>query len=344
MKIVNLPDDAAISAETVFTLKEEKAPGAIDFRKRHDVLDFMGVRCQMVYPGLFGLNAAVFYGCADDTRFYGTVTGDRRGYARKLLDAHNDWCARQSRAHDRFRFVAVLLGDSPDALVADARRLINAGVRAFWLPCHTPPGGRSPAHLDLDPLWALLADAGAPVLSHVGDGKFLATTIWREAREFEGWKTGGEFTIDPWSLCSYHLSTQNFLTTMIMGGVFERHPTLKFAAAEVGAYWVGQLGQLMDLWYANNRKFMQVGGTCTLTMKPSEYLRRNVRVSGFDIEDIGAYIDQFGMPEIYCYTADFPHHEGGKRPMETFLASIRRHGPDVIRGFFVDNGKMLFAN
>ena len=42
---------------------------------------------------------------------------------------------------------------------ANARKMIDQGIRAVWLMSSVPPGGVSPAHSSLDPLWSLLADA-----------------------------------------------------------------------------------------------------------------------------------------------------------------------------------------
>jgi hypothetical protein len=43
------------------------------------------------------------------------------------------------------------------------------------------------------------------------------------------------------------------------------------------------------------------------------------------------------------------HHEtqrleGGKRPIEAFTDSLRNHKPEVLRKFFVENGRLLFPD
>jgi len=40
-----------------------------------------------------------------------------------------------------------------------ARELIDNGVRAIWMPSGMLPGGKSPAHPDLDPFWTMMEDA-----------------------------------------------------------------------------------------------------------------------------------------------------------------------------------------
>jgi hypothetical protein len=81
-------------------------------------------------------------------------------------------------------------------------------------------------------------------------------------------------------------------------------------------------------------------------MKPSEYIRRNVRVAPFGFEDVGDYIARYGMPELYCYGSDFPHLEGGVDPMGKAVESFERHGisEDIMKMYFVDNAKLLMPN
>ena len=208
------------------------------------------------------------------------------------------------------------------------------------------PGGRSPADPELDPLWDTLAAANAALLAHIGDqSQFLATFAWRNAPAFEGYKVGGEFSLDPWTLSSLHLAARNFVATLVLGGVFERHPTLRFGCCELGAAWIGPLAASLDMWNANSRAFGQSGVTLVrLREHPSDYIRRNVRIAAFDFENVGAYIDGQGLHEVYCYASDFPHVEGGTAPMQRFSDSLSRHGPAVNRKFFVENGAWLLPD
>jgi predicted TIM-barrel fold metal-dependent hydrolase len=243
--------------------------------------------------------------------------------------------------------VGVALAAEVDALYAEVKRMVDGGVRAVWIPSAALPGGVSPAHSKLDPVWDLLQAADTPVLAHVGaDFEFLKTAAWRDAPAFVGWKAGEEFQMDPWTLSTLHLPVQNFLATMVLGGVFERFPRLRFGACEVTAQWVGPLAQNLDLWHANSRKFTlgDMSGALPIRLKPSEYIRRNTRFSLFDIEPVDAYIDQFAMPELYCYASDYPHPEGGRNPMGDISGKVAKFGPEVMRKVFVENGEWLLPN
>ena len=341
-------DDTEITADSVWNTKFARAPGAFDLERRVEVLDFTGVRRQMMFPGSIGLYAVSFYfRCDQFPDMLKSITGDRKAYALELVRAYNDWCIRVARQTDRIRPVGVALADTVDALYGECKRLIDHGVRVVWLPSAALPGGVSPAHPDLDRVWEMLAAADVPVMAHLGaDADFLMTTAWRNAPAFVGWKAGEEFQMDPWTLSTLHLPVQNFLATMVLGGVFERHPRLRFGSCEVLAQWVGPLAQLLDFWNSHSRKFSldNMEGELPITMKPSDYIRRNVRFALFDIEPVDVYIEQFGMPEIYCYSSDYPHPEGGRNPMGDISGKLERFGPDIMRKVFVENAEWLLPD
>jgi hypothetical protein len=112
------------------------------------------------------------------------------------------------------------------------------------------------------------------------------------------------------------------------------------------AQWVGPLAQNLDFWHSHSRKFSldNMEGELPITMKPSDYIRRNVRISLFDIEPVDVYIEQFDMPEIYCYSSDYPHPEGGKNPMGDISGKLERFGPDIMRKVFVENAEWLLPD
>ena len=67
------------------------------------------------------------------------------------------------------------------------------------------------------------------------------------------------------------------LTFLIWAGVFERHPKLKVAVTESTTIWVPELLQLLDFRYEDTPYSAKLGNyTSHLSMKPSDYFRRNV--------------------------------------------------------------------
>ncbi|MCB2048949.1 MAG: amidohydrolase family protein [Novosphingobium sp.] len=342
---LNYPDFAgdvmAMNADTVWTAKGSPAPGAVDFERRLELMDFTGVDRQLVFPGGVAIMASFLYNFPVEYGFMQDFDGDRKVYGRQLIDASNQWAVRTASISSRLRPIAALIGDTPEELIASARSLIEQGIRTVWLMSSVPPGGVSPAHSSLDPLWSLLADAQITATLHIGsEGGFLKSEVWGDAESFDGYKVGVEFDLSPWRLSIQHLPSQNFLATMITGGVFERHPGLRFGVIELGSFWIGPLAQMLDLWHDNGETFGP-NAAVRLSMRPSEYIARNVRVTAFPFEPVDDYIDKFGLEDVYCYASDFPHLEGGKHSMHRFAARLERLGPAIMEKFFVTNGSWL---
>lgn len=338
-------DDAEINSYNVNHLKYEKAPGSFDLKRRVEVMDFMGIQRQLMYPGNIGIYAIGLLSRQNDESYLGTITGDRPSYARKVINTYNDWCVQVFKDFDRLRPVGILAEDSVEALIKTSKRLIKNGIAGLWIPTDRPPANLSPASPKLDPFWSLLAESSTPVLAHIGpevNAGPLKTQVWRDAPAFEGWKIGREFSLDPWTMANMHLGTQIFLMTMVLGGVFERHPTLRFGSAEYCGHWVGPLAENMDRFFSTTRLAQSKGRV--LTEKPSEYMRRNVRVACFDFERVGTYIERYGLEDIYCYASDYPHIEGGTDAINNFNNSLASQSTAVHTKFFVENGRLLMPD
>jgi predicted TIM-barrel fold metal-dependent hydrolase len=335
--------DSMAIGEDIWTVKGPLAPGAVNPERRLAVMDLMGIDRQLMFPtsvALYGMGLMLYpaeYG------FLRRFTGDRRETGRALCHAYNQWIARRAVFSDRVRPVAVLYGDTPEELMSVTKSVIASGVKAVMLMSSVLPGGQSPASDLLDPFWKMLTDAGVVVTLHIGaEGGFLKTDRWRDAPAFEGYRVHAELNFDPWRLSIGSWPAENFITSMVLGGVFERHPKLRLGAIELGAFWIGPMVEKLDHIHA--MKSAAIGpGVYRLPEKPSDYIRRHLSITPMVGEPVDRYIQRYGMEEIYCFSSDYPHIEGGRNPVETFYNSVKDLGPDMVEKFFVSNGARLLA-
>ena len=91
-----------------------------------------------------------------------------------------------------------------------------------------------------------------------------------------------------------------------MGGVFERFPRLRFGILEFGTAWIGKACERMDTW----ADFLAKVGK-TYELKPSEFVRRNVRAGPFPTENLPQIVDRYGLKEIWCFSTDYGRTENG---------------------------------
>jgi len=339
-----------MTQENVWTLRHTGAPGAFDMHRRLEAMDLMGVRSQLIFPsyGLWGQILSTPEGGGPIASSLSRIMGDipieeMREIGFAATDEWNDWCVRTSAlAPDRLRPVGMLKAPRDlDDLMEQARSLIERGLKGILINSGAPLAGLSPAAKALDPFWAMMSAEDVPVLAHVGsDLGFLQSSEWSNAAAFARRKLSIEIGHEPYSLATAHLPVEHFLTVMVLGGVFERHPGLRFGAIELGAHWLGPLADNLDMWAERvfARRIKDV-----LSQKPSAYLARNVRVTPHAIvEPVDLFFRRY--PELvscYCYSTDYPHIEGGthiNRKLYDLLAPL---GDDVLNRYFVENGKWL---
>jgi predicted TIM-barrel fold metal-dependent hydrolase len=103
---------------------------------------------------------------------------------------------------------------------------------------------------------------------------------------------------------------------------------------EQGAVWVPSwLRQMEAAFEAFARHEERLRA---LSMRPSDYVRRQVRFTPYPTEDVGWIIAQSG-PELCMFSSDYPHVEGGRRPIERFESSLAAIDDDTRRRFYCDN-------
>jgi predicted TIM-barrel fold metal-dependent hydrolase len=316
-----------------WTIKGFSALGAFDATDRVEALDKMGVHRQLLFPNTV-------------LRELRLGTPAARDACRRYNDYVLDWTRR---ADDRARAVCQVNMTDREWALAELQRVVDGGARGVLLPCAEPPAGTSPASPLWDDFWRLLEASGTPALIHIGagglasagdDDPMLPPRRWADAPAlravFPG-RPGGEEQFGPFYIVVAHLAAEVYLTCLLMGGVFERFPGLRFGAIEFGASWLGPLCERLD----RHAELLHKVGV-SYPMLPSEYVRRNVRVTPQWTEPVDVLVERYGIRESYVFNTDYPHIEGGRHPVESFLEMTERVGPDYTEAFFVDNGKLLF--
>ncbi len=140
------------------------------------------------------------------------------------------------------------------------------------------------------------------------------------------------------------------LAAMVFDGLFERHPKLTVVVEEVGISWLPHLLQVLDhgVGVAASRELLDdgeyrpdfAGKAYNLPLKPSEYLRRQVRVTPLVInEPLRPALDL--APEILCFSSDYPHVEGTGNSVAVCERQLKDVSTDVRSGFYGGVGEMI---
>ena len=100
------------------------------------------------------------------------------------------------------------------------------------------------------------------------------------------------------------------LTFLIWGGVFERFPGLRVAVTEGTTSWVPHYLEHWDERYVDWHVTTKLGDYKShLSMKPSDYFRRNVRLGTFLARREVVRRHEIGV-ENMMWGTDYPHPEG----------------------------------
>ena len=280
------------------------ALGAFNAAERSRALDLLGFDAQLVF-GSFAL--ACFLHHPDlDVRY-----GGCRAYNRAIAS----FCADDPR----LLAVAVVSLAEPVRAVDELRRALALGCAAVWIPAE-PCGGRSPGHADIDPFWATLAEAGVPFMVHVGAQRMQIRAEYMNTGrpQATGWQGGGE-ALRLKDFPILHADTDEFLSVLVLDGVLERHRALRGGAIELGASWVPGLLRRVDHAVANLARFDP--DVQAFTRRPSEQIIEQLAFTPFPFEDVGRLIAE-SCDELYLFSSDYPHLEGGRNPLGRFEASL----------------------
>jgi uncharacterized protein len=318
----------AKDAEEIWLRKNYWATGSFLKEDRSQALDLLGFKTQLIF------NSSHMQELHD-------AEHDDLDYAYGIARAHNravvDFCSADPRLLP-VGYVPLADFDSAKQMAAEA---LDMGCKALLIASACPKG-HSPSHIALDPVWAQAQEAGIPIVLHVGGGGRLLDPAFFEnglppVPDFHG-DDGNFRSVDYMAICYPPMQT---LAVMIIDGVLDRFPDLKFGAIELGASWVPgwmrNMDSAADAFRKNEERLQK------LELKPSEYVLRQIRVTPYPHEDAGWVVQNTGE-QVCLFSSDYPHVEGGRNPLGRFARSLEGVSDAAKQAFYHDNFVDLMGN
>ena len=222
-----------------------------------------------------------------------------------LCVAHNDWTRdRWLDGLDDDRLCGTILVEthSPEAAAAEVRRV---GQDPRFVAVHVAYNslGKPLGHPVYHPIYEAAAELGLPIVTHVnaseqfgGSGAFVAGGSHIHFRG-ESYLAGQQCTI-------------NHVVSMIVHGVFEKFPNLRYLTMEAGVSWLASLALKLDGSYdlikAESR---------WVRRWPGEYLHDHVAVTTQPCEASAGtrrpFVEELslvdGIEDMLCFSSDYPH-------------------------------------
>ena len=321
-------DYRAEDATEIMNRKNFDATGSFLKEDRPQAIDMIGVASQLVFNTFQNARLHRWEHEGNLDLAYGAARAHNRGML--------DFCDVDVRM---LPTCYVPLADF-DRASAMARECIDQGAAAL-LVASGCPADHSPSHRSLDPVWAQAQEAGIPIVFHVGGtGEIIDPAYFNNGLPIPPDFHGGDENFRSVDYMGIPRAPQQTLATMIFDGVLERFTDLKIGVVELGAIWLPswmkQMESAFDAFSRHEERLQ------ALSMRPSDYVVRQIRSTPYPTEDVGWIIDNIG-PEICMFSTDYPHVEGGRRPVERFERSLGDRSEAIRHQFYAANFEDLMG-
>ncbi len=252
------------------------------------------------------------------------------------LHAFNIWLDEDwgfDRPDHRIIAAPIISLADPEKALEEVDFVLARGAKLVLVrPAPVPGVGRprslgDPVH---DPVWARLTEAGVPVGFHLSDSGYLhIAAMWGGKSTFEGF--GAKDPLDQVLLDDRAI--HDTMASMIVHGVFTRHPQLRVVSIENGSYFVHRLIKRLKK-AANNQPKM-------FPEDPVEQLRTNVWIAPYYEDDLPQLAEVIGVDKI-LFGSDWPHGEGLESPM-SFVEELTVFSDADVRKIMRDNALGLLG-
>lgn len=248
------------------------------------------------------------------------------GFSAALAFAANEFQLNHWNALDaRLKASLVVPYEDPDASRQEIRR--RAGDRRFAQVLMLTRTAELMGRARYWPIYEAACEAGLPVGVHVFgySGRAVSNTGWPS------------FYVE--EMTEHASACQAQVTSLIMEGVFERFPQLKFVFIEGGFGWLPALGYRLD------RAWQRMGADMPqLKRPPSDYLRRHFWVTTQPMEEperpahLRDIMQAIGFDRI-LFSSDYPHWDFD----DPFVAIPRDLAEARRRQIYSGNARALYG-
>jgi predicted TIM-barrel fold metal-dependent hydrolase len=260
---------------------------------RLQLMDELGIERSLMFPTLASL---VEERMRDDPELIHVVT-----------HSLNQWLDEEWGFDHKGRIFTVPVISLPivDQAIAELNWVVERGARAILVRPAPVPGFKGPRSFALpefDPFWKRVTELDVLVTMHSSDSGYARyTSEWEGAsKEMLPFQTNTFRMVGEWR------PTQDTVASWVCHGALFRHPDLKVAVIESGSAW---LPPLLDTLAGVYKKAPE-----GFAGDPIEAIKRNIHVSPFWEDDLGALADLIGEDKV-LFGSDYPHPEGLADPV-----------------------------
>ncbi len=244
-------------------------------------------------------------------------------YKQACFAAYNRWITEYCSAHpDRLLGCGQTAMRTPEDGIAELQSIKALGLRGVMMPGN--PAIEDYDSTVYDAFWEKAVELELPLSFHI-----LTT---RQTSPVRGPLMNGFLSI--------MRGCQDIMGTLVLGGVFERHPKLKVVCVEADAGWVPHYMYRMDHAYKRHRNWLPAGQA--LSKLPSEYFAENIYTTFQDDWVAFRCVDMMNWRRL-LWANDFPHSDSTWPWSQEMLAEHAKHlSEEQRRAILCDNTAELY--
>jgi len=247
-------------------------------------------------------------------------------YKRACFAAYNRWLTGYCEPHpDRLLGLGQIALRSPEDGIAELKEVKALGLRGVMMP-------GNPAVEDYDskvygPFWEAAIELELPLSFHI-----LTDRNYAFNQKARGPAMNGFLGIVR--------GCQDVMGTLVLGGVFHRHPDLKVVCAEADAGWIPHYMYRMDHAYKRHRFWLPAGEK--LDKLPSEYFSENIYAT-FQDDWVAFKVANMMNWRRLLWANDFPHSDSTWPWSQQMLAEhTQQLTPEQTQAILSDNVAALY--
>jgi predicted TIM-barrel fold metal-dependent hydrolase len=280
---------------------ETMARGGTYPADRVAIMDGLGVGTQVMYPNAIGFGASTMLrlGSENELRMF-------------HVQAYNDAIAEMQReSGNRILGQMVLPLWDISASIKEMQRGRSMGLTGISMS-DKPEQWGMPSLIDpvWEPFWGACDELRTPVQFHIASGSLkealAADAFWGDKRFF----LDDEFITMNGPTCAFQatslfISNMNTILNLLLTGLLDKYPKIKFVSVESGLSWVPFIIQALEL---NFREIMSPSTRAKFKRTPKEAFLEQIYVSYWfeDRHSVDFYLASMGSDNV-MFETDFPH-------------------------------------
>ena len=321
-----------VRGTTSLRLLEDMAAAGTSVSDRLNVMDSMGIAAQLLYPNVVGFGSSKLM----------SITGDEK-LRLFHVTAYNDAIADiQRESGGRLFPMGVLPLWDVSLAVKEMKRCKEAlGLTGFAMS-NQPKDFAMPSLADAvwEPFFEACVDYEVPVNFHVGSGSSEISDGWWGSIEGDMKKTPP--TLAAYLSVSFFLNNFRDIVNLILSGMLDKYPALRFVSVESGAGWIPFVIQSLEYTFD---EILSAKDRRQFKLRPREYFQRQIYASYWfeDRQLVDTFLNDMG-PDNLMFETDYPHPQTlYPNVAEKIEETLSHHPEDVQRKVLFETASNVYG-